>query len=157
MTSGRLFSCECECIDDCTFHKVVKNSNLVILVKVISYDNFLSTEITEHSGKMPYSMTVEIVKIYKGTLTQQKIKIWGDNGALCRPYIADFAIGDYFLISPNLIENTKSNFENNTDYEFFSCRTDYLKVDMKTKIANGQYTKLQDKITLGEFEKTLKE
>ncbi|MBI3221181.1 MAG: hypothetical protein HYZ44_16855 [Bacteroidetes bacterium] len=156
VTSSRLLACDCECVSDCSFHKVIENSKLVALVKVISYDNYLGGKIIGHNGKMPNSMIVEIIKVYKGTLTKQKIKIWGDNGALCRPYIADFALGDYFLIAPNKIEEPRSNDESKTDYEFFSCSADYLEVDMKTKVAFGQYTKRQDRITLVEFERKMK-
>lgn len=156
MISSRLLACDCECVSDCSFHKVAENSELVALVKVISYDNYLGDEIMGHNGKMPYSMTVEIIKMYKGTLIKRKIKIWGDNGTLCRPYIADFALGDYFLVAPNLIKELHSNDESKTDFEFFSCSTDYLKVDMKAKVAYGKYTKLQHKITIDEFERTMK-
>jgi hypothetical protein len=156
LTNIPSYSCDCDCIDDCSFHKVVKNSKLVALVKVISHDNYLSADIMGYNGKMPQSMTVEIIKLYRGTETRKRIKIWGDNGALCRPYIANFPIGDYFLIAPDLIEKPFSTNESKTDYEFFSCFTDYLRLDMKTKIAYGQYKKQQDRITLDIFEKTMK-
>lgn len=128
----------------------------MVLVKVISYDNYLSEEIMGHGGKMPQSMTVEIIKLYKGAETRKQIKIWGDNGGLCRPYIAQFTIGDYYLIAPGLIDEPRTTKESKTDYEFFSCSTDYLRLDMKTKILHGQYMKGQDKITLDTFEKTMK-
>ena len=34
------------------------------------------------------------------------IRIWGDNGMLCRPYIAYFEIGKYYLIAPSKINET---------------------------------------------------
>lgn len=156
MTAIRSYSCDCECKDDCSFHKIAMNSKFVALVKVVSYDNYLLNEIMGYNGKMPHSMTVEIIKIYKGTETRKKIKIWGDNGALCRPYIANFGIGEYFLIAPDLIGKPNSTKESKTDYELFSCSTDYLKIDMKTKIAYGEYNKQKDKIELDIFEKTMK-
>ena len=155
VTTFRSFACDCDCVDDCSFHRIVKNAPLVALVKVISYDGYLTDEIMGHEGKMPLSMTVEIIKLYKGTETRQQIKIWGDNGILCRPYISKFKIGEYFLIAPDLIDTPRSTDEQLTDYEFFSCSSDYLKVDIKTKIAYGQYSKQQDKISLDAFEKTL--
>jgi hypothetical protein len=151
------YSCECECPGDCSFHKIVKNSELVALVKVVSYDNYLSDSIMGYSGKMPLSMTVEIIKLYKGTETRKQIKIWGDYGHLCRPYIADFAIGNYFLIAPHLIERPNSPNESKTDYEFSSCITDYLRLDIQNKIAHGQYKQHQDKISLDAFENTMKQ
>jgi hypothetical protein len=108
-----------------------------------------------YNGKMPQSMTVEIIKKHKGIVIRQKIKIWGNNEILCRPYILNFVIGDYFLIAPESIEETGSSYESTTDYNFFSCSTDYLNVDMKTKNALRKYTNYQDKISLDEFEKTM--
>ena len=151
-----LYACDCECLDDCSFSRIAKGSGLVALVKIVSYDDFLEREITGHEGKMPYSMTVEIIKKYKGSETRETIKIWGDDGKECRPYIANFKIGDYYLIAPSLLGVNKLINENSKDYDFFSCSTDYLKVDMDKKIAYGEYSKDKDEIKLTDFEKEIK-
>jgi len=44
------------------------------LVKLISYYDYLDDE-----GKKPYSMTVEIIKKYKGSEGIDTIKVWRDN------------------------------------------------------------------------------
>ena len=150
------FACDCECLDDCSFSIVSKNSEFVALVKVISYDDYLEDKIMGHEEKMPYSMTVEIIKKYKGSETRKTIKIWGDDGKECRPYIANFKIGDYYLIAPNLLGDNKLINEGSTDYDFFSCSSDYLKVDMVRKIAHGEYSDSKDEIELAEFEKEIK-
>lgn len=149
------FACDCECLDDCSFSVVSKSSGFVALVKVISYDDYLEDKIMGHEGKMPYSMTVEIIKKYKGSETRKTIKIWGDDGKECRPYIANFKIGDYFLIAPNLLRDNKLITENPTDYDFFSCSTDYLKVDMDKKVAYGEYSKDKNEIKLSDFEEEM--
>jgi len=159
--SNNIIACECECLGDCSFHKTVKNSSFVALVRVISYDDYLDNDaddIIGHADRMPHSMTVEVIKKYRGTETRARIKIWGDNGALCRPYISNFKIGSYFLIAPSFIKkpNKSSNKESSTDYEFFSCSTDYLIVDMKKNIAYGKYSKQLNQIALDEFEKSIK-
>ena len=97
-------------------------------------------------------MTVEIVKKYKGEESKKRIKIWGDNGMLCRPYIEYFMIGDYFLIAPQKIDKNGENGKKG-DYEFFACWDDYMKVDYEKKIAFGNYTKRKKKISLKKFEK----
>jgi hypothetical protein len=149
------YACDCECIDDCSFNVVSQNSDFVALVKVISYDDYLKDKIMGHEGKMPYSMTVEIIKKYKGSETREKIKIWGDDGKECRPYIANFKIGDYYLIAPNLLGDNKLINESSTDYDFFSCSTDYLKVDMDKEVAYGEYSKDKDEIKLSDFEEEI--
>jgi hypothetical protein len=151
-----IYACECECDGDCSFKSISLNSEFVALVKVISYDDFLYDKVLGHNGKMPYSMTVEIVTKYSGAETRKKIKIWGDNGALCRPYITSFKINSYYLIAPSLLQGNHLKSELPTDYDFFSCSTDYLKVDIRKKIAYGEYTKTQNYISLNDFKKQIK-
>lgn len=100
-------------------------------------------------------MTVEVIEKYIGSESRKKIKIWGDNGMLCRPYIANFEIGKYYLIAPSKINETSDN-GNKNDYDFFSCYTDYLVVDFNKKIAFGEYTKREKEVSLQEFEREIK-
>ena len=79
-------------------------------------------------------MTVEIIKKHKGTESPKRIKIWGDDVAQCRPYIADFEVGKYYLIAPTLIK-INSELGKKNDYDFFYCWTDYLTVDYNNRIA----------------------
>lgn len=120
------------------------------LVKIISFDEYLEYDISGHEGKMPYAMTVEIIKKYKGKEQREKIKILGDNGILCRPYLSDFGINGYYLISPHQLENNL-----NTEYDFFTCRTEYLKVDINSNIAYGKYSMIRNRIDLEAFERKL--
>ncbi|MDH7914647.1 hypothetical protein [Winogradskyella sp. SYSU M77433] len=148
------FACECECEGDCSFSGVANGMEFVALVKVIEYSDFLNEEIIGYEGKMPFSMTVEIIKKYKGTESRKRIKIWGDDGAQCRPYIAEFEIGKYYLIAPTRIEKD-SELGKQNDYDFFSCWTDYLTVDIENGIAIGEYSKKRNKILLKELENEL--
>ncbi|TRZ45431.1 hypothetical protein DMZ48_05055 [Robertkochia solimangrovi] len=149
------FACDCDCEGDCSFRVISNRNELVALVKVIEYSDFLDYEIDGYDKKMPFSMTVEIIKKYKGTESKKRIKIWGDNGILCRPYISNFEVGKYYLISPLQIENS-SEEGNKGDYDFFACWTDYLNVDFDNGIAYGEYTKRKNKISLKEFESEIK-
>lgn len=146
-------ACQCECKGDCSFKVIANNQDFVALVKVISFDEYLDRDIDGHEGKMPYCMTVEIIKKYKGLENRKTVKIWGDNGALCRPYLSNFQIGSYYLIAPEKISSSKN--DNQNDYTFFICYTDYLKVDMETYTLSGQYTKKENKVSLHTFQKNL--
>lgn len=150
LSSVKSFACTCECNWNCRFGAVSDNQEFVALVKVIEYSDFLEEKIDGYEDKMPYSITVEIIKRYKGSESRKRIKIWGDNGMLCRPYIAEFEIGQYYLIAPSKIEEDN---DQNGDYDFFSCITDYLKVDYVNKIAYGNYSWWRKEITLEKFEK----
>lgn len=149
------FACDCECKGDCSFSRVLNGIEFVALVKVIEYSDFLDKEIIGYDGKMPLSMTVEIIKKYKGAELRKRIKIWGDDGAQCRPYIAEFKVGKCYLIAPTMIGGN-SVLGNKGDYDFFSCWTDYLAVDFDRGVAFGEYSKKRNKITLKQFESELK-
>lgn len=155
LISFNSFACDCDCEGDCSFRAIANNNSLVALVKVIEYTDFLDYEIDGYDKEMPFSMTVEIIKTYKGETSKKQIKIWGDNGILCRPYLSNFEIGKYYLIAPSKI-TTDSDIGKSGDYDFFACWTDYLAVDFDKKIAYGEYTKGNDQITLKEFESKLK-
>ena len=148
------FACDCECEGDCTFSGISDVMEFVALVKVVEYSDFLDYKIDGYDKKMPFSMTVEIVKKYKGTKSQKRIKIWGDDGTLCRPFIAEFEIGKYYLIAPTLIEKDSELWKKG-DYDFFSCWTDYLTVDYDNEIAFGEYSEKKNEILLNEFEHQL--
>tara|TARA_R110002094_G_scaffold75484_1_gene82830 strand:+ start:237 stop:752 length:516 start_codon:yes stop_codon:yes gene_type:complete len=155
LISFNSFACDCECDGDCSFSQISSGMEFVALVKVVEYSDYLDQEIIGYDKKMPFSMTVEIVKKYKGTESRKRIKIWGDDGAQCRPYIADFEVGKYYLIAPNRIKEN-SELGKKDDYDFFSCWTDYLTVDYENGIAYGEYSKRKNKITLKEFESGMK-
>lgn len=150
-SSIEILACSCSHSWNDSFRLTAENSEFVALVKIISFDEYLKDEIIGYDGKMPYSMTVEIVKKYKGTESRNRIKVLGDNGALCRPYLSNFEVNSYYLISPNLIDNTAD-----TEYDFFVCRTEYLKVDITTNKAYGNYSMLRKQIDIKTFENKLK-
>lgn len=95
-------------------------------------------------------MTVEIIKKYKGKEHRNKIRIYGDNGILCRPYLSDFEINAYYLIAPIPLDDKPD-----TEYDFFACRTDYLKVDFAKNKALGNYSLIRNQIDISTFEKKL--
>jgi hypothetical protein len=155
LISIKSFACSCECDGDCSFSQISKGSEFVALVKVIEYSDFLDQEIYDYDGKMPLSMTVEVIEKYIGSEKRKTIKIWGDNGMLCRPYVANFEVGKYYLIAPSKISETSDNGVKG-DYDFFSCFTDYLTVDFEKQIAYGEYSRKENQVALKDFVKKIK-
>jgi hypothetical protein len=143
-------ACSCSRSWNDSFGLTTEGSEFVALVKIISFDEYLDREIMDYNGRMPYSMTVEIIKKYRGVESRKRITILGDNGMLCRPYLADFEINGYYLVSPNPLDNSA-----NTEYDFFACRTEYLKVDIDSNMAYGKYSIIRNQIDLETFESKL--
>jgi hypothetical protein len=143
-------ACSCYSSWNDSFSKTVETSEFIALVKVISFDSYLEREVSDDEEKIPYSMTVEIIKKYKGEEDRDRITIYGDNGILCRPYLTDFEIDGYYLISPNPLDESL-----NTEYDFFACRTEYLEVDIESNKAYGKYSMIRYQISLDTFESKL--
>ncbi|HZY30211.1 MAG TPA: hypothetical protein VFF86_01080 [Candidatus Methylomirabilis sp.] len=75
----------CSCVWAGPFSKVALGKELIVLGEVLShYKN---------------SMEFQILDVVQGTEERRTIRIWGDNGALCRPYVAHFPIGTRWLLA----------------------------------------------------------
>jgi hypothetical protein len=144
----KVYSCSCYNSWNDSFKLTSRTSEFVALIKVLSFDHYLDDDY--YQEKIPYSMTVEIIEKYKGEESRKLVRIWGDNGILCRPYLTEFKINGYYLAAPIPIDNTLD-----TDYEFFVCRTDYLNVDFTKNKAYGNYSLIRKKIDITTFERKL--
>ena len=152
LISFNSFACDCECKGDCSFSSVMNGMEFVALIRVIEYTDYVKIYTNSTPKEMPLSMVVELIKKYKGKESRERIKIWGDDGMLCRPYVKYFNIDSYYLIAPQKIEKD-SEIGGKGDYEFFTCWNDYLEVDFEKQVAYGKYSKRKRKISLEKFEK----
>lgn len=92
-TINLFFACSCK--PQYKFSKVAPNASLVALVKINRYLTF--NEI--YDEKTPMSMEVEIIETLKGMTKSEKAVVWGDSGALCRPYLSEFKEGEYYFLA----------------------------------------------------------
>lgn len=138
----------CDCLSSGNFLTVASRSDLVTLVRITKYLSFKQIDGVD----IPMSMEVEILKIFKGHKVRKKITVWGDNGFLCRPYLSDFVLGDYYVIafykSSDNLTDYKQVGENKTDYFISICGDYWLKADIKRGYAFGSVTDSQTQIKL---------
>lgn len=75
----------CSCTWGGPFSRVALGKELIVLGEVLDhYKN---------------SMEVKVIEVIKGTEERRTFRIWGDNGALCRPYVSSFPIGTRWLLA----------------------------------------------------------
>ena len=145
----------CDCDSQGEFLKVAPKTKLVALIKVNRYLTFKDI----YNKPTPMSMEVEIIEIYKGKEARKTITVWGDNGALCRPYLSRFDIGKYYVIAfdegSDLTEINANKTEKKTDYSISVCGDYWLNVDFKKKIATGSVTDKQTQIKLADLKSKL--
>jgi hypothetical protein len=154
LTFGKsIFACDCGSQGD--FFKVAEKTQFVALIKVTKYLSFKDI----YKEKMPMSMEVEIIEIYKGIETRKKVTVWGDNGILCRPYLSKFKLGKYYVIAfSKATENSRGLGNENekiTDYSISICGEFWLNADKKNKLAESANTEYKTRIKFNELRKRL--
>jgi hypothetical protein len=75
----------CRCIWAGPFTKVALATELVVLADVRSYER--------------HGMDVAVIEVLKGEEDRRTIRVWGDDGALCRPYVATFPRGTRWVFA----------------------------------------------------------
>lgn len=145
----------CECNYQGSFVEMVKDkyqSNLVALVKVEKYLSFKDI----YGKPMPMSMEAEVIEIFKGIEHRKTIKVWGDPGNLCRPYLNRFSEKNYYVIAMMVTGKEKE------DYTISVCGAFWLNYNWETKTVSGDInTKNQGTVSMslnnfkGELKKEL--
>jgi hypothetical protein len=110
------------------------------------------------------SMEVQVIEVIKGTERRNTIRIWGDNGALCRPYVSLFPIGTTWLFAISALptktvgEQLKTGSEKgfisssgNKEYAISVCGEFWLKVrhdEAVGRITVDHQSKLMERVPL---------
>ncbi|MBK8701798.1 MAG: hypothetical protein IPN29_20435 [Saprospiraceae bacterium] len=145
----------CDCSFQGEFLKVAPKTEFVALVKVTKYLKFKDI----YNQQTPMSMEVDIIDVYKGTETRNTITIWGDNGILCRPYLSQFDIGQYYVIAfykgSDGSKGRVHQDEKTTDYSISNCGEYWLKADINKQVARGSVTDKQTQIKLKDLKAKL--
>jgi hypothetical protein len=95
----------CSCGSGGPFLAVAQNSDLIVYGKVVSHE--------------AHGMDFEVLESYKGFDSRQVIRIWGDNGAQCRPYISKFPVGTQWLLALSPVRENRERSQ--PDYAISSC------------------------------------
>jgi hypothetical protein len=99
----------CRCIWAGPFTKVALGTDLVVLAEVRSYER--------------NSMEVEVIEVLKGKEERRALRIWGDDGALCRPYVTLFPRGTRWIFALEREREASSR-----DYTISGCGAFWLQV-----------------------------
>jgi hypothetical protein len=132
VTTTSVFACDCDYQGP--FLKMAQRTPFVALVKVKKYLTFEDI----YNVKTPMSMEVEIIDVYKGKETRKTVKVWGDIGNLCRPYLSEFKEEKYYVIafySGNY--GGRHPDEKDSDYAICNCGAYWLTVDFEKSNVTG--------------------
>ena len=143
----------CSCLWGGPFSKVALGKEAIILGEIVSY--------------YKNSMEVQVIDVIKGAEDRNTIRIWGDNGALCRPYVSGFPIGTTWVLALSPLpvktigEQLKLGSEEgfisspgNKEYAISVCGDFWLKVrheEAVGRITVDHHSKLMERVPLKEI------
>lgn len=105
----------CTCAWGGPFMKVARNTEVIVQAKVVTYD------------RKKQSMIVKITEVYSGNIKRKNIRVWGDNGMLCRPYVTTFPIGSEWVFALNG-QGSKPKYNSDNRYAISVCGAYWLRV-----------------------------
>jgi hypothetical protein len=105
----------CTCLWAGPFTKVALGADLIVLAEVRAYER--------------HGMEVTVLDVLKGEEVRNVIKIWGDDGALCRPYVSNFPLRTRWIFALHREREPGSR-----DYVISGCGAFWLAVQSEQAI-----------------------
>lgn len=152
----------CTCKPEGNFLKVSKNVDLVAVVEVKGYGDFVQEDIGGSNIETPETIIFNVVKVIKGSEDRKELKVFGDDGQLCRPGIRDFTKGKYYVVAVSKCQGYKrlSGVVETPDYYAISICGQYsINYSPTDKTVSGLINKKRKAttMTLNKLEMLLKE
>ena len=97
------------------------------------------------------AMDVEVLEVLSGKTEQSQLRVWGDNGMLCRPSIAKFPVGTEWILGLNG-PGSKPGFT--PDYAISACGQYWLQIKDGKVIGNiddGKDQNSSQEVSIDEF------
>ena len=112
-------SFSCDCVSIGPFVKTIKSADIIVSGKVISYDF------------RKRSFYLEVQRVFRGNIKKNKIRVWGDIGNLCRPYVTEFKLNNAYVLN---IYTPTSKFDKagRHKYAISICGVNWLHRDNST-------------------------
>jgi hypothetical protein len=143
--------------------KVSQYPDIIAIVKVKSHGDFFTlTGAASTDINQPLSATFEIIEILKGKEDNRVIKAFGDDGAMCRPYIDNFRVDNYYVVGLFKCKDAdrRNGIKETTDDYFVNeCGEYWLDFDNDKKTVSGLIEKNRKKrktVSLDNFKVMLK-
>lgn len=87
----------CTCVNNRPFFDITSNADLIVIGKTTEYHGFSSF------SNQPLAVDVEIQRLIKGNIALEKVRVFGDDGALCRPYVTKFPLNTTWVFALNFL------------------------------------------------------
>ena len=112
----------CSCAWAGSFLTVAPGAAAIVRARVTAYHG--------RSRDIDLAMDVDVVEVMKGVVGSKRIRIWGDNGAQCRPYVSGFPVGTEWLFAIDQLKQIGKP----GDYFINGCGEYWAKVEGSTAV-----------------------
>jgi len=82
----------CTCFRGSAFPEASDAAPVVVHARVLQHSD-------RESGGMPLAMLIGVINPLRNAGAGEKLKVWGDNGILCRPYVMQFPVGTEWILA----------------------------------------------------------
>jgi hypothetical protein len=112
----------CTCLWAGGFLTVAPGAEVIVRARVVDYHG--------RNRKVDLAMDVDVAEVWKGRALAGRIRIWGDNGALCRPYVSAFPRGTEWLLAIRPLGGSREH-DSHRSGEFYipGCGAYWLRVE----------------------------
>lgn len=108
----------CSCAWAGPFLNVAPGTPLIVRARVVGH--------SMRSRDVDLAMDVEVLEVLKGSAKGKRIRIWGDNGAQCRPYVSAFPVQTEWFFA---ITELREDGPGNGDYVISVCGEFWARVE----------------------------
>jgi hypothetical protein len=132
LVPGVALACTCAWVGP--FTKMALGTDLVVLGEVRAYDR--------------HGMDVTVFEVLRGRDPRRTIRVWGDTGALCRPYVTSFPIGTRWIFAVR-----RSRTPSESGYAISFCGEHWLEVrgdQAVGRITRPQYGEVLESVALAD-------
>jgi len=108
----------CSCAWAGPLLKVAPGAELLVRAKVLGYHG--------RSRGVDLALDVEVQEVLKGSTNASRLRIWGDNGAQCRPYVSGFPAQTEWIFAVSKLPGEKGR---DGDYFLSVCGEYWARVE----------------------------
>ncbi len=107
----------CSCTWAGPFLTVAPRAPLIVRARVLAHHG-------EGAGT-PLAMDLEVLEVLHGESPTGRLRVWGDDGALCRPYVTTFPVGSEWVLA---LDGPGSKPGMTPDHAISACGSTWLEV-----------------------------
>lgn len=112
----------CSCSWAGPFLSVAPGAESIVRARVVAYHG--------KSRGVDLAMDVDVLEVLKGVVASRRIRIWGDNGSQCRPYVSGFPVDTEWVFAINRLKQVGSF----GDFFVNGCGEYWAKVEVGTVV-----------------------